>query len=100
MASTTWRTESGAHFSAVSYLFGADAPEDTPSSMNRNNRSSAELDLRLVDARSAAALLGVSRWTVYHWARTRLLGSVRLGRRRLFELNVLEDFVRRGRDQE
>ena len=65
--------------------------------MNSKGHKPEKPELRLVDVRTAAGHLGVSRWTVYHWARTGLLGSVKLGRRRLIEMITLEHFVRRGR---
>ena|SRR2546425_6646296 len=84
-------------FSGVSYLFRPTVREDTSCSMNRKPRKSDSKRLQLIDVRSAASLLGVSTWTVYHWARAGVVGSVTLGRRRLFEIATLEEFVRRGR---
>jgi excisionase family DNA binding protein len=65
--------------------------------MNSNHRTSANTAPRLANARFAGLLLGVSRWTIYHWARVGLLASVQLGRRRLFELSALEEFVAQGK---
>ena len=73
------------------------APEDTSISMNRNDEDPQPPSSQLVNVRIAASRMGVSRWTVYHWTRTGLLESVKLGRRRLFELAVLEEFVERGK---
>jgi len=51
-----------------------------------------------MDAREAASLLGLSVWTVYHWAQAGQLPSVKLGRRRLFRPLDLEDFIEMRRD--
>jgi excisionase family DNA binding protein len=47
----------------------------------------------LVDAMEAARRLGLSHWTIYHWARSGQLPSIKLGRRRLFRPLDLESFI-------
>jgi excisionase family DNA binding protein len=65
--------------------------------MNRKPHKPRGAPPQLIDVRSTAATLGVSRWTIYYWARAGVLQSVKLGRRRLFELAELEKSVKRGR---
>jgi len=52
---------------------------------------------QLLSATEAAERLGVSFWTVYRMARTGELASVRIGRRRLFAVNDLEELVKSTR---
>jgi excisionase family DNA binding protein len=47
----------------------------------------------LLSVEEAAQRLGLSLWTVYRLARDGSLGSVRIGRRRLFAEQDLEAFV-------
>lgn len=51
----------------------------------------------LLSVKQAAQRLGVSFWTIYRLARTGQLGSVRLGRRRLFEEEDLKKLIRESR---
>jgi len=51
----------------------------------------------LLTAQQAAERLGVSFWTVYRMARGGQLASVRIGRRRLFAGEDLEQLVRLAR---
>jgi excisionase family DNA binding protein len=55
----------------------------------------------LMGVEETARRLGLSVWTIYRWARNGQIGSVRLGRRRLFMLEDLERLIReaRGRHQ-
>ncbi len=53
---------------------------------------------QLVSVQSAAAQLGLSIWTIYRWASTGYLKSIRLGRRRLFDEADLQEFVRLMKD--
>jgi len=55
---------------------------------------------RLLSATQAAEKLGVSFWTVYEMARTGKLPSVRIGRRRLFEEQALEELIRGTRSRQ
>ena len=52
---------------------------------------------RLVGAKAAADRLGLSVWTVYAWARTGRVPSVRLGARRLFAPEDLEQLITANR---
>jgi excisionase family DNA binding protein len=54
----------------------------------------------LLSVQEAAKRLGISSWTVYRLARNGGLPSVRLGRRRLFASEDLEDLVRTSRRKE
>ena len=54
---------------------------------------------KLISAQEAAHRLGISFWTIYRWARTGRLASIRLGRRRLFSEEDLEELVRRARQR-
>ena len=56
-----------------------------------------EWQTRLIGAHEAASRLGLSIWTVYAWARTGRIPSVRLGTRRLFHVRDLEQLVANGR---
>jgi excisionase family DNA binding protein len=60
-----------------------------------------KLDFALVTASEVARRTGLSRWTVYHWARIGILPSVKLSRRRLFDQRDIESFIdehkRRGK---
>jgi excisionase family DNA binding protein len=56
-------------------------------------------ETRLVGVRQAAGRLGLSVWTLYAWARTGRLPSVRLGKRRLFVPQDLEKVIADGRVQ-
>ena len=51
----------------------------------------------LLSVQEAAERLGVSFWTVYRMARNGQLASVRIGRRRLFAAEDLEELVRTTR---
>jgi excisionase family DNA binding protein len=51
----------------------------------------------LMSAQEAARRLGISLWSVYRWSRAGRIVSVRLGRRRLFAEEDLQDMVRRAR---
>jgi len=51
----------------------------------------------LLSVEQAAVRLGLSLWTVYRLARAGNLGSVRIGRRRLFAEEDLEAFVKATR---
>lgn len=51
----------------------------------------------LLSAKEAAERLGVSLWTIYRWARGGQVASVRLGSRRLFAEEDLEELVRQAR---
>ncbi len=57
-----------------------------------------EWEVRLIDAREVAERLGLSIWTVYAWARTGRIPSVRLGTRRLFALQDLDRLIAEGRE--
>jgi excisionase family DNA binding protein len=48
---------------------------------------------RLLSAKEAAVYLGVSHRTLWHWARTRWISSVRLGRRVLFDREYLDKVI-------
>jgi excisionase family DNA binding protein len=50
---------------------------------------------RLVDLRTTAKVLGVSDRTVWTLATSGKLASIRIGRRRLFDLGDIESFVER-----
>jgi excisionase family DNA binding protein len=52
----------------------------------------------LMSVHEAAERLGVSLWTVYRLARARRLGSVQLGKRRLFAEEDIEELVRSSRE--
>jgi excisionase family DNA binding protein len=52
---------------------------------------------RLVGVKEAAGQLGLSTWTLYAWARSGRLPSVRLGKRRLFALQDLETLISTSR---
>lgn len=49
---------------------------------------------RLLSVQEVADRLGVSFWTVYRMARSGQLASVRIGRRRLFAMEDLEELIR------
>jgi excisionase family DNA binding protein len=49
---------------------------------------------QLLDVNAVAALLSVSPYTIRAWVRQGKLNPVRLGRRVLFEMSSVEDFVR------
>jgi excisionase family DNA binding protein len=51
----------------------------------------------LIGVEDTARRLGISVWTVYRWARAGRLISVRLGRRRLFAEEDLQELVRTAR---
>jgi excisionase family DNA binding protein len=51
----------------------------------------------LMSVQEVAERLGVSLWTVYRLARSKRLGSVQLGRRRLFTQGDVEELVRASR---
>jgi excisionase family DNA binding protein len=55
------------------------------------------MDGNLLTVQQAAERLGVSFWTVYRMARAGELASVRIGRRRLFAAQDLEDLVKARR---
>lgn len=52
--------------------------------------------VRLVDARAAAAILGISRATLWRLERSRALQPVRIGRALRYRLADLEALVRRA----
>ena len=52
---------------------------------------------QLVGVKEASRRLGLSTWTLYAWARTGRLESVRLGRRRLFATKDLEHLIAAAR---
>jgi len=51
----------------------------------------------LLSVQEAAERLGVSFWTVYRMARNGQLASIRIGRRRLFAAEDLEELIRTTR---
>ena len=51
----------------------------------------------LLSVEQAAEKLGLSSWTVYRMARAGRIGSVRIGKRRLFSEDDLEQFVKETR---
>ena len=53
---------------------------------------------KLMSVHEAAEQLGVSLWTVYRLARARRLGSVQLGKRRLFAEEDIEELVKSSRE--
>lgn len=55
------------------------------------------INLGLITAKEVANRTGLSSWTVYSWARQGLLPSIKLGRRRLFDLRELEKFIYKHR---
>jgi excisionase family DNA binding protein len=55
------------------------------------------MDFGLVTAKEAASMTGLSSWTIYRWARMGLIPSIKLSRRRLFDLRELENFVHEHR---
>jgi excisionase family DNA binding protein len=52
--------------------------------------------MKLLDARQAATLLGVTQGRIYRLAAANLLPHVRLGRRLLVEETQLQEFVAKG----
>jgi len=58
-----------------------------------------ESQIHLIDAREAATRLGLSIWTVYAWARTGRIPSIRLGTRRLFAVQDLDRLITDSRVQ-
>jgi excisionase family DNA binding protein len=55
-----------------------------------------------VGVRDAAAMLGVSHWSIRRWIRLGLLPSVKLGRRTVVELSAVQNFIatnRVGKDE-
>lgn len=52
---------------------------------------------KLLSVQEAAERLGVSLWTVYRLARDGRLASIRLGRRRLFAAEDLEELIQATR---
>jgi excisionase family DNA binding protein len=57
----------------------------------------AQLSSGLLGAKAAAERLGLSVWTVYAWARAGRIPSVRLGARRLFAPEDLEQLIASSR---
>jgi excisionase family DNA binding protein len=47
----------------------------------------------LIDVKQAAAMLGISRWTLEVLKSQRKVPYVRLGRRTLFDINDLKSFI-------
>lgn len=47
----------------------------------------------LISVQEAAELLGISRWTIERWKALNKIPYVRLGRRTLFCIDDLRDFV-------
>ena len=54
---------------------------------------------RLLSVQEVADRLGVSFWTVYRMSRSGQLPSVRIGRRRLFASEDLEQLIRETRER-
>lgn len=62
--------------------------------MNNNKQSAhAKETDGLLNAKEAAARLGLSFWTLYAWARSGRISCVRLGKRLLFDSSDLEKFI-------
>lgn len=51
------------------------------------------LEKRLLDAKSAACYLSISRALLYQWVQKNRIKSLKINGRRLFDINDLDEFV-------
>ncbi len=53
---------------------------------------------RLIDAKEAAHFLSISRSNLYQWIESGKIKSIKLGGRRLFDINDLDEFIEQLKD--
>ena len=52
-----------------------------------------EITKRLLDAKTAATYLSISRSKLYQWVRTNRIKSIQIDSRRLFDIYDLDEFI-------
>ena len=55
------------------------------------------MDKRLLGVEEAAQYLGIQKGTLYCWAHKRMISTVKMGRRLLFDRNDLDDHIEQGK---
>ncbi len=54
---------------------------------------------RLMSVKEAGAYLGITTWTLYSWVSQGKIPSVKLGSRRLFDVQALDRFIAKNTHQ-